>query len=714
MKEKLRPVVVQGHGSRFFLSHIEGLRGLAVIMVLGFHFHAPGFSGGFLGVDGFFVISGYLITSLILENLRDGRFSYTDFLARRTRRLAPALILVTTLTTTAAYVLFTPSQVERFGESLVGVSTYASNFVFLMDDSYFEVPTAFTPLLHTWSLSVEWQFYLIFPALLAVVARRRLSFVVAVLAALGISSFVLWSIPNLVVRFASYSDLAFYLFPTRAWELMIGALIAVFLGRKNLVSLDSESTFSRTFMSFVGFLFIGAGIAISDFSSGVVLPTLAVILGFSALILFARLNAFGRALSSAPMVWLGKRSYSIYLWHFPLLAFVKVQLGEDDLSAGLVLLVLTTTVFLGAITTWLIETPFRNSKIGSRQTLALGAAFAGIGITVGLVSIAIPNNVQEEEIAAKALSEASWIEWSPGNERFFNLAYLDYLAGEQVDTLVLGSSRSMQIDDAMLTGTIANLSVSGASLEDIIALGVLGIQTLDNDRLLLGLDPWVINKNNGQVRYRTIIDDVDFAYSVLQGQAPRNYRPVEQQQASETLPKPLFSRFYMSINRSFQRLEALDGNPSLIQKKAKDGSLVYDIQYLQKTEDQKLSELYQWLPYSNMDKFVLDKIALGDLETFVTWAEDQGVEVVFFLPPYHPALAAELATSSNGAEIAEARFRELAVKYNLQVLGSYDSSASGCDQSEFLDLLHPAKSCLEAVLIGERNLLAPDIADLEE
>ena len=195
---------------------------MAVVPVVFYHAGVPGFGGGFVGVDVFFVISGYLITSLISEEIRQGRFSIVTFYERRVRRIFPALVLVLSVSSVLATWLLLPGQFNSFAKSLFATMFFASNVLFWRETGYFAAPASEQPLLHTWSLAVEEQFYVVFPLVLIVIHRWLKGRWVAWLAPLAILSFALsvWGVGH-------KPGATFYLAPTRAWELLLGSLLAL-------------------------------------------------------------------------------------------------------------------------------------------------------------------------------------------------------------------------------------------------------------------------------------------------------------------------------------------------------------------------------------------------------------------------------------------------------------------------------------------------------
>lgn len=201
---------------------IDGLRSVAVVPVILFHAGLGLFSGGFVGVDIFFVISGYLITTIILERLNGPGFSLLDFYARRARRILPALLLIMVVTTPFAWAWMMPSEFKDYAQSLAAVSLFSSNFLFWLESGYFAAAAEAKPMLHTWSLAVEEQYYLFFPLLLMLFWRRTARGTVMLLCAILVLSLV-----TSEILWRQAPEANFYLLPSRAWELMVGSLCAV-------------------------------------------------------------------------------------------------------------------------------------------------------------------------------------------------------------------------------------------------------------------------------------------------------------------------------------------------------------------------------------------------------------------------------------------------------------------------------------------------------
>ena len=207
-----------------YRAEIDGLRALAVLPVVLFHAGFEWFSGGFVGVDVFFVISGYLITTIIISEMAEDKFSIVNFYERRARRILPALFFVMAVSIPFSWFLLTPIDLKDFGESLVAVSTFSSNFLFWKESDYFATAAELKPLLHTWSLAVEEQYYILFPIFLMLTWHLGLMKIVLLLMLIfGLSlSFAHWGTLN-------YPNAAFYLLPTRGWELLCGVFAAIYL-----------------------------------------------------------------------------------------------------------------------------------------------------------------------------------------------------------------------------------------------------------------------------------------------------------------------------------------------------------------------------------------------------------------------------------------------------------------------------------------------------
>lgn len=354
---------------------IDGLRAIAVLSVILFHAGVPAVSGGFIGVDVFFVISGFLITSIVLHELADKSFTLMGFYERRVRRILPALFVVIAATTAFAMFWLSPADFMDYGGSVRYLAGFVSNLFFYKTSGYFGLDAELQPLLHTWSLSVEEQYYLAFPPVVLLVWRIRPNWVLPLIAAILIASFG-WT----CLYGQENPNAAFFLAPYRIWELLAGAAAAtaVFKGRVTVTA--------RPLMAFAGILLVLCPLFAFNEETPTPGPLTAIpIIGTVMLLLCATpVTLVGRILATPPLVGIGLVSYSAYLWHQPIFALARHRLlGEPPLEIFLALAVMSLVL---AYLTWkFIERPFRNRNWLSRRILFSGAIagsllMAGVGL----------------------------------------------------------------------------------------------------------------------------------------------------------------------------------------------------------------------------------------------------------------------------------------------------------------------------------------------
>jgi peptidoglycan/LPS O-acetylase OafA/YrhL len=365
---------VQERASLRYRADIDGLRAVAVVPVVFYHYGVGGFGGGFVGVDIFFVISGFLITSLIYAEMRQGAFSIAQFYERRARRILPALFAVMAASAVAAAVLLFPHDLMRFAESAASAALFGSNFDFWSQAGYFDSGAETKPLLHTWSLAVEEQFYLLFPALLYLLHTRTRSLLLGFVSLLALASFALsvWG-----VRAAPSA--AFYLIPFRTWELMLGAILAL-----GAIAVP-RARWLRDALSLLGLAMIGWSIfaytAQTRFpGEAALLPCLGAWLLIYA---GAEDGTVQAVLSSRPFVFVGLISYSLYLWHWPLYVFARyVRIGP--LPGWETAALIAASFALGVLSWRYVERPFRvdRARFTRARLFALGggamAVFAAL------------------------------------------------------------------------------------------------------------------------------------------------------------------------------------------------------------------------------------------------------------------------------------------------------------------------------------------------
>ena len=345
-----------------YRQEIDGLRAIAIIPVILFHAGFEFFSGGFVGVDIFFVISGYLITTILISDIEKDKFSLITFYERRARRILPALFVVMLFSLIAAWLLFLPSDMKDFFQSLVAVSAFSSNILFWTESGYFDTATELKPLLHTWSLAVEEQFYLFFPLFLIFTWKFGKKNVVIILTFIAIVSLFLaeWGSQN-------KPSATFYLLPTRCWELLIGSLAAFYLSSFNSYNFNNSV---REIGGFFGLGLITYSILVFDKNTPfpsiyALLPTIGTLL----IILFAtQKTLIGALIGNKFFVSIGLISYSAYLWHQPIFAFARYN-SVDKLGAYTFFFLIFITFILAYLSWKFIESPFRDKNIISRKMI---------------------------------------------------------------------------------------------------------------------------------------------------------------------------------------------------------------------------------------------------------------------------------------------------------------------------------------------------------
>ncbi|TCL70346.1 acyltransferase family protein [Rhizobium sp. BK251] len=330
-----------------YRKEIDGLRALAVVSVILFHGGFAFFGGGFVGVDVFFVISGFLITTILLEDIRTGSFSLVEFYERRARRILPALIFVVACCLPFAWLWIMPAEFRAFSDSLVAVSLSGANFLFWFKSGYFAPEAGEIPLLHTWSLAVEEQYYMLFPLLLILLAKlapRRLPLCLIAIACTSL----------LYSEWASraYPSANFYLLPSRAWEFLAGSICSILQERRLRRGNDLLALLGLALIVF----------SVLHFDEASPIPSLlglVPIIGTMLVLLFARQGTgVARLLSGRIPSGIGKISYSAYLWHQPLFAFARIRSLDAPPPSTIALLACLSLVL--AYFSWrFVEQPFR-------------------------------------------------------------------------------------------------------------------------------------------------------------------------------------------------------------------------------------------------------------------------------------------------------------------------------------------------------------------
>jgi peptidoglycan/LPS O-acetylase OafA/YrhL len=420
-----------------YYPHIDGLRGVAVLLVLFFHLDLSPFEGGYIGVDVFFVISGYLISTILINKIDNGTFSFKDFYLRRAKRLMPSMLFVVILSMLMAYVIFPLSLFERSLKSSTAAVLSFSNIFFFKESGYFDSNAHLKPLLHTWSLAVEEQFYLIWPILLFLTLKaKKTIYRVLILFVIGIIS----------LYFSEYylninSSAAFYLTPFRVFEFLIGTLLY-------WVSKIELKAFLKELLSLIGFL--GLLTLSYLYNNNIPFPGINALLPclFSAILIHNTGQSRYTSLlyNNALLRWFGKISYSLYLIHWPFIVFYKFLFSQDLNIYDQSILFIASTLF-GYIIYKFIETPFRESKQEKKSSKTVTYVFITISLIVLFnilvlkFNIIISNNKNSTDYSLKQIEDGKQLRFKFCNDTVLNDIDLKE-AKHKKQVLIIGDSHA--------------------------------------------------------------------------------------------------------------------------------------------------------------------------------------------------------------------------------------------------------------------------------
>jgi len=445
---------VQENSKSSYRPEIDGLRAIAVFSVIVTHAGEPFagiLPGGFLGVDVFFVLSGFLITGIISREALEGRFSLKLFYERRTRRILPALIFVSFVSLLGAWVLMSPNQLAAFSQSLVGLVLFASNIYFWLTSGYFAPSSETQAMIHTWSLAVEEQFYLFFPLIFMMLWNRK------------------WVLPGLFLMLAigiivadvmarTMPSAAFYLLPARAWELLAGSLAGYMAVRFGLPDGSNGPLIwrsigkNRNALSWVGLCAVTMPLFL--YHSGMTIPglPLTVPVGGTVLVLLC-VQPKGQIywfLTRSPMVWVGLISYSAYLWHQPVFAFARLsQVGP---VSPWTMAILTLVVLGLAWLTWVyVEGPFRSRNRSFRPIAFMIGGAMGILGAIGLMGH-LREGFAHERFAPDVVAAFDTASPSPFRDKCHNKPVgeaCQYFGNQTPTWAVFGDSHGVEIAYAL-------------------------------------------------------------------------------------------------------------------------------------------------------------------------------------------------------------------------------------------------------------------------
>ena len=669
-----------------YRAEIDGLRAIAVLPVIFFHAGFNFFSGGFIGVDVFFVISGYLITTIIIRELNNNIFSIKRFYERRARRILPALIFVILISSVISFTFLTQSELASYFKSVIATLLFFSNFYFYKKTPYFQSQADLEPLLHTWSLSIEEQFYIIFPITLLLFHRFFKRYIFLMLAFGFIASLFICQF----LALKTGGTLNFYFTYSRVWELALGAICAHILIYKNL----SYSTLIKNLLSIIGIILIV--FSIFFFSRQTVFPSfyaLVPTIGTSLIILFADKDTFiNKILSIKFLVGIGLISYSLYLWHQPLLAFGRIFF--DEFSNLIKLYLILISLILSYLTFLFIETPFRKNIIIFKKNFFI-KTFSIIFIlnifSLLIVDLYKPNSIfSTESMVAKKLSRGFSVALPVLEKRIFSKFKILHNENNPKN-IIVGSSRIAFIGENLLQESSLNLNVGTATLEDQIALTMLSISTLKPQRILLAADPWLFNKKEfppSSSRWKFLEKEYYTAKKLINEKLPLIFFKNSKLKIKSNFIYDKINIFYNLVNIRQYKIY----NKNYFAKRPTvfpDGTEKF-VENPNKIIDKKFSHYFD--PYEES----LEKKQL--FEEFIFYLLENKIQPVFLLIPIYET-SYELSLKESDLLInIEKYFLKFADKNNIRVFGSYNPKLVFCEKNEFRDGIHPKISCINKII----------------
>ena len=667
---------------------IDGLRALAVLPVIFYHAGFKLFSGGFVGVDIFFVISGYLITNIILKDLSEKKFSIINFYERRARRILPALFTVILATSLLSYIFLTKSELGFYFQSVIATVFFFSNFYFWKNAPYFNSDSELQPLLHTWSLSIEEQFYIVFPIIMILLFRYFKRFIPQFLIIFLILSFsfCVWA-----SNFTS-GNLNFYFTLSRGWELALGSILSIYLGKKKIEI--KKNRFSNLF-SFLGLFLIF--FSVFTFNKESTFPGILSLIpttGASLIIIYGNKSGFAKKiLTNQVFVFIGLVSYSFYLWHQPLLAFGSLFFENFNTILKIAAILIS---FLLSIFSWkYVEQAFRKKdKINLQIFTRNASAFILFILFFSLSSISIFNSKSfnsTEALMAKKLSEEPFIFSNRIDERQFIKNRIIF-ENNDIEALIVGSSRLMQVSNKIYKRKLLNLSVSGASLEDQITITEMALEKFDPEKIILGADPWLFNKFNGQNRWKSISDEY---YQTLKNiddfEKSKKLLDLNFELENKNPFVNLINQIYENINLRNLKLVPLNENNQIKQIIRNDGSRIYS------KKDISHKVISQVINYS-MEKYHFSDEKFKLYEKFINYLSLRyKKEIILVLSPYHSESYKLTLKKIPYYQDVEKKFIRLAKDKSIKLIGSYSMEKTECEDDEFYNGDHPKSSCMTKI-----------------
>jgi peptidoglycan/LPS O-acetylase OafA/YrhL len=474
----------------------------------------------------------------------------------------PQKIVVTTISVIFAWILLPDSYLKRMGDATMGVSVFVSNIVFWLQTSYFSEAAELQPLMHTWSLAVEEQYYILFPIFLILIWRFGKKSVFWIIITITAISFLIseWGWRN-------NERANFYLAPTRAWELFAGSISAFIVQNRGIKSNNLIASVGLIAV-FYSFLFYTSS---TPFPS---VYTIVPVVGVILIVLYADSKTMvAKLLSNKTLVGIGLISYSAYLWHQPIFSFVRHSAKQINIEFELRFLLILITFAIAYLSWRYIEKPFRNKSLISQKSIFLISLVSLAGLF--LLGLATKEAAKSGHYSlAKILSENNYIYYQNMDDREFIEGRLIYPL-KQVNHIVVGSSRVMQINSEMIGEPIFNFAVSGASIEDDIAISLEAVAKVGAKNVFLGIDPWLLNKYDGHTRYKSISGLYEYWIERI-----KNKMPLQNYLSQNNIHSPI-NNFILTLRNKLYKSKDLipkDRNIEAYSKKAYDGEHIYNEQ----------------------------------------------------------------------------------------------------------------------------------------
>jgi peptidoglycan/LPS O-acetylase OafA/YrhL len=474
----------EGSLKQGYRADVDGLRAVAVILVVLYHLRTAKCTGGFIGVDTFFVISGYLISSIIIADINAGRFSLTEFYERRIRRIFPALIVLLFVVAILGCATLLPTELKRCAESLLAAVFSVSNFYFWRHTGYFDATNGISPLLHTWSLAVEEQFYLLLPLVLRSLRRLPRPMLVFAVSVIALVSLVLSAIGA-----AKNDSATFYLLHTRAWELLLGTLLALCPVRFQLPAA------LRNLAALLGLiLIIWPGFVYSDSTPFPGLAALPPCLGTALVILAGagpshRETLVARLLSFEPLRLIGLISYSLYLWHWPIITFARTNAELGTIPPRLHKLILLALSLGIAYLSWrFVELPFRYGRFRPSRPQLFRVASVGAALLAMFALAMVEFNGFPARWSPDAVRIADYLDYKPEDQFREGSCFVDGDLGQKFNARICleekpGQRNYLLVGDSHAAALWYGLSKTFADLNMMQATAT-GCKPLLEDRAI--------------------------------------------------------------------------------------------------------------------------------------------------------------------------------------------------------------------------------------